>query len=47
MDCTANSDVCSKQGVSGYPTLKVFRNGQPSDYNGPRQEGNMFVSIFA
>jgi len=38
VDCTANSDSCSKHGVSGYPTLKMFRGGQASDYNGPRQE---------
>merc|ERR1719431_893038 len=38
VDCTANSEICSKHGVSGYPTLKVFRSGQASDYNGPPQE---------
>jgi len=38
IDCTAHSASCGKHGVSGYPTLKVFRSGQASDYNGPRQE---------
>ncbi|KAL5004683.1 hypothetical protein ScPMuIL_018139 [Solemya velum] len=38
VDCTAEKDVCSKYGVSGYPTLKIFRNGELSeDYNGPRE----------
>jgi len=36
VDCIANSGVCSKHGVSGYPTMKIFRNGAPSDYGGPR-----------
>ncbi|XP_067934993.1 protein disulfide-isomerase A3-like [Watersipora subatra] len=38
VDCTANTDVCGKYGVSGYPTLKIFRSGElAEDYNGPRE----------
>jgi len=38
VDCTeAGKDTCSKHSVSGYPTLKIFRNGELSEeYNGPR-----------
>lgn len=38
VDCTeAGKESCSKYGVSGYPTLKIFRNGQFSqEYSGPR-----------
>lgn len=39
VDCTeAGKETCSKFSVSGYPTLKIFRNGELStDYNGPRE----------
>lgn len=39
VDCTeSGKDTCGKYGVSGYPTLKIFRNGQFSqEYNGPRE----------
>ncbi|XP_068595116.1 protein disulfide-isomerase A3 [Brachionichthys hirsutus] len=38
VDCTANTNTCTKYGVTGYPTLKVFRDGTlSSPYEGPRQ----------
>ena len=40
VDCPANSGQCSKFGVTGYPTLKIFRGGEFSaDYSGPRSAG--------
>ncbi len=40
VDCPANNELCGKFGVSGYPTLKIFRNGKFSaDYQGPRNSG--------
>ena len=40
VDCTANTEVCGKYGVSGYPTLKIFRGGEfAEDYNGAREAG--------
>uniref|UniRef100_A0A673ZJS6 protein disulfide-isomerase n=1 Tax=Salmo trutta TaxID=8032 RepID=A0A673ZJS6_SALTR len=37
VDCTANPDTCGRFGVTGYPTLKIFRNGEDaSSYDGPR-----------
>jgi protein disulfide isomerase family A protein 3 len=38
VDCTAETKTCGKYGVNGYPTLKIFKNGEvASDYNGPRE----------
>lgn len=38
VDCTAETKTCGKYGVSGYPTLKIFKQGALStDYNGPRE----------
>lgn len=39
IDCTENQDLCVEQGIRGYPTLKVFKNGNiqyPVDYQGQR-----------
>lgn len=39
VDCTeAGKSTCSRFGVSGYPTVKIFKSGElSSDYNGPRE----------
>jgi protein disulfide isomerase family A protein 3 len=38
VDCTVETKVCGKHGVSGYPTLKIFKAGEMfSDYQGPRE----------
>lgn len=39
VDCTeGGKETCNKFSVSGYPTLKIFKNGEVSqDYNGPRE----------
>lgn len=40
VDCTANTETCTRFGVTGYPTLKIFRNGRDSaPYDGPRTAG--------
>ncbi|XP_041464470.1 protein disulfide-isomerase A3-like [Lytechinus variegatus] len=42
VDCTeSGKQSCGKHGVSGYPTLKVFRKGSPSDYQGPRDSAGI------
>ncbi|KAK7095350.1 protein disulfide-isomerase A3-like [Littorina saxatilis] len=38
VDCSVETKICKEYGVSGYPTLKIFRNGEFSkDYDGPRE----------
>jgi len=37
VDATVQSKTAGRFSVSGYPTLKVFRNGKESPYNGPRK----------
>ena len=39
VDCTeAGKETCGRFEVRGYPTVKIFRNGELSqDYNGPRE----------
>eukprot|EP00514_Thraustochytrium_sp_LLF1b_P013327 CAMPEP_0184541634 /NCGR_PEP_ID=MMETSP0199_2-20130426/1497_1 /TAXON_ID=1112570 /ORGANISM="Thraustochytrium sp., Strain LLF1b" /LENGTH=127 /DNA_ID=CAMNT_0026935369 /DNA_START=85 /DNA_END=468 /DNA_ORIENTATION=- len=38
VDCTVQKDICSEQGVRGYPTLKMFKNGagEGEKYQGSR-----------
>ncbi|XP_078101074.1 protein disulfide isomerase family A, member 8 isoform X3 [Sander vitreus] len=43
VDCTAHSETCGRFGVSGYPTLKIFRNGKESaPYDGPRSAEGIY-----
>ena len=38
VDCTAEADLCQAHGVSGYPTVKVFRGpDNVSSYGGARK----------
>ncbi|XP_057684504.1 protein disulfide-isomerase A3-like isoform X2 [Corythoichthys intestinalis] len=43
VDCTAQAETCGRFGVSGYPTLKIFRNGRDwASYDGPRSAEGIF-----
>jgi len=41
VDCSEEGkEVCHRNGVKGYPTVKVFRHGKfEADYMGPRHAG--------
>lgn len=37
VDATIETQLAEKHGVRGYPTLKFYHKGKPSDYTGGRQ----------
>ena len=37
VDCTVEKDLCQEHDVNGYPTVKVFKDGKPKDYEGARK----------
>lgn len=37
IDATQESELGQRFGVQGYPTLKWFVDGEPTEYNGPRE----------
>ncbi|CCH58297.1 hypothetical protein TBLA_0A05040 [Henningerozyma blattae CBS 6284] len=42
VDCTENDELCLEHGIRGYPTIKVFKDGNvthPTDYEGQRSAG--------
>ncbi|KAL7575888.1 hypothetical protein ACA910_003200 [Epithemia clementina (nom. ined.)] len=42
VNCSDEDELCSENGVGGYPTIKVFKDGEVEDYQGPRDfEGLM------
>jgi len=47
VDCDMHKQVCSKQGVQGFPTLKFFKGGSSSgeDYRGPRDADSLAAFI--
>jgi len=44
VDCTVDTNLCADQDVTGYPTLKLFNNGDLA--NGIRYRGKREVSAF-
>jgi len=43
VDCTdqLNTALCGKYGVKGYPTIKWFAHGKPTDYSGGRTSSEL------
>lgn len=38
VDATSSSGLGTRFEVSGYPTIKIIKNGEPVDYDGERTE---------
>jgi len=36
VDCTVEKDVATSNGIRGFPTIKLFHNGEVSEFNGAR-----------
>lgn len=48
VDCTQDSDLCDKQGVNGYPTIKYYRYGAfVVEYDGDRTEQDFLAFMKA
>ncbi|KTW27793.1 protein disulfide-isomerase domain [Pneumocystis carinii B80] len=41
IDCTIETRLCEEYDVSGYPTLKIFRDGKHEPYEGPRKSSSI------
>ncbi|KAH9951589.1 protein disulfide isomerase [Amylocystis lapponica] len=37
VNCVDQADLCQSNGIQGYPTLRVYRNGEDGEYTGPRK----------
>ncbi|RPD67169.1 disulfide isomerase [Lentinus tigrinus ALCF2SS1-7] len=37
VNCVDEADLCQSNGIQGYPTLRVYRNGEYTEYTGPRK----------
>ncbi|XP_053570466.1 protein disulfide-isomerase A4 [Bombina bombina] len=45
IDATKETTVASKYEISGYPTIKILKKGQPVDYDGSRTEAEIVEKV--
>ena len=45
IDATEETTLANRFGIDGYPTLKVFHEGTPYDYEGPRTAKGKTYSV--
>jgi len=41
VDCTVHAKLCESQGVTGYPTIKYWKDGEKKDYQGGRDYNSL------
>lgn len=41
VDCTVEKELCQKEGVRGYPTIKYWVDGKENKYSGGRSEADL------
>jgi thioredoxin domain-containing protein 5 len=48
VDCSEENELCNKEGIKGFPTLKIFRAGDPvgTEYEGPRDLSSLIELLF-
>lgn len=42
VNCSDEEELCTKSGVQGYPTIKVYKDGKVEDYRGGRGFEELF-----
>ena len=47
VDATVETSLANRFGINGYPTLKVFHEGTPYDYEGPRTAQGKHLNYYA
>jgi len=45
VDATVEEELGSRFNVRGYPTLKIFKNGEPTEYSGPREAAGIVAYL--
>jgi len=45
VNCSDEEDLCQEVGVQGYPTIKVYQDGEVTDYQGGRSFEDLFEYV--
>lgn len=45
VNCSEEEDLCNENGVSGYPTIKVYKNGEEEKYSGARTFDHLMAYV--